>query len=144
MSVQLLERAMLMAEHAALAIHALLGVVEGPAVFGLEESIVAADSRLRQFFLSVSKTAFIFVPALSCFNPVLAKLGFVLAIWVALDWHHWSVLDAIGEGLEAHLLLLAEARLIVEAHRLLLAWREILYANTTWLECRSTWDERRC
>ena len=141
-SVQLFERAMLVTEHAALAIHALLTVVEGPAVLGLEESIVAADSRLRQFFLSVSKTAFIFVPALSCLDPVLAKLSFVLAIRVARHWHHLSVLHAIGERLEAHLLLIRVARLAVEAHRLLLARREILYV--CWLECRSTWDERRC
>ena len=42
-SVQLLERAMLMSEHAALAVHALLAVIESPAVLRLKEGIVGLD-----------------------------------------------------------------------------------------------------
>ena len=41
MSVELLVGAMLMSEHAAGAIHALLGVIEGPAVLALKLFIVS-------------------------------------------------------------------------------------------------------
>ena len=43
MSVELLVGAMLVSEHAPGSIHALLGLVEGPAVLGLELLVVAGD-----------------------------------------------------------------------------------------------------
>ena len=90
--------------------------------------------------MTVCKTAFVFIPALSCLNPVLAKFSFVLAIRVAR--HHLNVLHAVWERLEAHLLLLTAVRVVAEAHWLLLAWRERLDEIAAGLESRSTWDER--
>ena len=128
-SMQLLERAMLMSEHATLAVHALLAVIESPTVLRLEEGIVGLDGRLSQLFLPVSKTAIVFVAAFRSLNPVLAKLGFPLAVSVAWHWDHLDVLHAIGALLEAGVLVRGATRLIEEAHGLLL-WRE-------------SWRERR-
>ena len=85
MSVQLLVVAMLVAEHAASAIHALLRVVERPAVLALELVVVDAASRLGELLLSVGESALALIPALGSLNPVLAKLGFILAVGVKLD-----------------------------------------------------------
>ena len=75
---------MLVSEHAASAIHALLGVVEGPAVLALELVVVDAAGGLGELLLSVGKSAFALIPTLGSLNPVLAKLGFILAIGVEL------------------------------------------------------------
>ena len=60
-------------------------LVEGPAVFGLELLIIAASGGLSKLFLTMSKTTFVFISALCCFNPVFAQLRLVLSICVALD-----------------------------------------------------------
>ena len=75
---------MLVSEHAASAIHALLGVVEGPAVLALELVVVDAAGGLGELLLSVGKSALALIPTLGSLNPVLAKLGFILAIGVEL------------------------------------------------------------
>ena len=128
-SMQLLERAMLMSEHAALAVHALLAVIESPTVLRLEEGIVSLDGLLSELFLPVGKTAIVFVATFGSLNPVLAKLGFPLAVRVAWHWVHLEVLHAMRALLEAGVLVRGATRLIKEAHRLLL-WRE-------------SWRERR-
>lgn len=88
MPVQLLDVTMLMAEHAAGAIHALFRVVEGPAVLALELVIVNASGCLCEFLLSVGKTTLAFISALGSLDPVFAKFSLVLAISVELD-HLW-------------------------------------------------------
>ena len=77
----------------------------------------------------MSKTAIVFIAAFGSLNPVLAKLGFPLAVSVAWHWGHLNVLHAIRALLEAGVLVRGATRLIEEAHRLLL-WRE-------------SWRERR-
>ena len=83
--MQLRDIAMLVTEHATSAVHALLRVIEGSAVFGLELLIVAASGGLSKLFLTMGETTFVFISALCCFNPVFAQLRLVLSICVALD-----------------------------------------------------------
>lgn len=93
-SVQLLVVAMLMSEHAASAVHALLRVVERPAVLALELVVVYAACSLGKFLLTVGKSAFVLIPTLGSLNPVLAKLSFILAISIQLD-HLGNLLEAL-------------------------------------------------
>ena len=85
MSVKLLVGAMLVSEHASAAIHALLGLVEGSAVFGLELLVIAGNGSHCELLLAVSETALGLIAAFGSLNPVLAELSLVLAIWVNLD-----------------------------------------------------------
>ena len=87
MPVELGDIAVLVSEHATSTIHALLSVVEGSAVLGLELLIIAASGGLSKLFLTMSKTTFVFISALCCFYPVFAQLCLVLPISVALDHH---------------------------------------------------------
>ena len=83
--MQLLEVAMLVAEHAASAVHALSRVVERPAVLALELVVVNASSGLCELLLTVGKSALVLISALGSLNPILAKFSFVLAVGVNLD-----------------------------------------------------------
>ena len=85
MSVKLLVGAMLVSKHASAAIHALLGLVEGSAVFRLELLVIAGDGSHCELLLAVSETALGLIAAFGSLNPVLAELSLVLAIWVNLD-----------------------------------------------------------
>ena len=121
-SVQLLVVAMLVAEHATSAIHALLGVVEGPAVFALELVVVDAAGSLGELLLSVGESALALIPTLGSLNPVLAKLGFILAIGVklhdlgrcleALTWVESLGLTSVGIS---NCLVCVEGGLLAEA-----------------------------
>ena len=124
-SVELLEAAVFVTEHAALAIHALLGVVERPAVLALEKHVVITDSRLGQLFLAMRETTLVLVPALGRLNPVFAKFGFVLAIGVA-GHHNGDALHSVGVRLVGHGLLTIAILAIESAHWLLVVWREAL------------------
>ena len=86
-SVELLVGAVLMSEHATGAIHALLGVIEGPAVLALELFIVTPPGSYCELVLAVGKSALVLVAALSCLNPVLAQLSLVFAVGVVHKWH---------------------------------------------------------
>ena len=110
---------MLMTEHTLVTVHALLAMIESPTVFTLEEGIIALDSRGCQFLLPVSKSTIIFISALCCLNPVLAKLCFPLAISIAGHRHHLDVLHLVLALMKAHVLRLGHNWLIIEAHRLL-------------------------
>ena len=117
MPVQLCDIAMLVTEHAASTVHALLRMVEGPAVFGLELLIVAASGGLSKLFLTMSETTFVFISALCCFYPIFAQLCLVLSISVALD-HHMIMLvvttvDSTGTLGKAIAIILVD-RLIIE------------------------------
>ena len=69
--------AMLVSEHAAASIHALLGRVEGATIFS-PEFVVAGRPEDCEFFLAVSVLALPTVAALFADRPVLAHLGLVL------------------------------------------------------------------
>lgn len=100
MSVELSIAAVLVAEHAARPVHALLRVVEGPAVLGLELLVVLADRIVGELVLAVSEATLALVAALGSLNPVLAEFSLVLAVCV--------VLDELGRGhLEVRLLHVA-------------------------------------
>lgn len=101
MPVELGDVAVLVSEHATSTIHALLSVVEGSAVLGLELLIIAASGSLSELLLSVGEAAFILIPALCCLDPVLAEFSLVLAICVALE--HLVVVLMASLGLEAAL-----------------------------------------
>lgn len=94
-SVQLLVVAMLVPEHAASAVHALLRVIERPAVLALELVVVDAASSLCKFLLPVGKSAFALIPTLGSLNPIFAKFSFILAIGIGLD-HLGSLLEALS------------------------------------------------
>jgi len=96
--VKLLNAAMLVSEHAAGSIHALLGVVEGPAVLALELFVVTSASGGSKFLLTVSKSAFVLVAALGSLDPILAKFGLVFSVGVHLHHlvAHWVSLFVIG------------------------------------------------
>ena len=94
-SVELLVGAVLMSEHAAGAIHALLGVIEGPAVLALELFIVTPPGCYCELVLAVGKSALVLVAALSCLNPVLAQLSLVFAVGVVLQRHLGAVHEVV-------------------------------------------------
>ena len=85
--MELLVRAVLMTEHATGAIHALLRVVERPAVLALKLFIVATPGSHCKLILAVGKSTLVLVAALSCLNPILAQLSLVFAIGVVLQSH---------------------------------------------------------
>lgn len=87
--VQLPEVAMLVAEHAPLAVHALLGLVEGPAVLALELLLVGSARELLKLLLAVGEPALLLKAAVGGLKPVAADLGLVLAVLV--DAHHHQV-----------------------------------------------------
>lgn len=70
--VELLNAAMLVSEHAAGSVHALLGVVEGPAVLALELLVVASACGRSQLLLAMCKSTLVFVAAFISLNPVFA------------------------------------------------------------------------
>jgi len=78
--VKLTVVAVLVAEHAAGAEHALFRVIEGPAVLRLELGVVALDSSDCQLMLSVSIYALVLVPTFGRLNPVFAQFSLALAI----------------------------------------------------------------
>lgn len=84
-SVELVDAAVLVAEDAADAIHAVFGLIEGPAIFGLE--LLVLNGGLGQLLLPMGKNALVLIATLSCLNPVFAQLGLVFAISVALSEH---------------------------------------------------------
>ena len=92
--VELLVVAMLVSEHAAAAVHALLRVVEGPTIFGLELLVILAHGSIGELLLAVGKAALGLVAALCCLNPVLAEFGLVFAVCV--------VFLELGHHLAAH------------------------------------------
>ena len=67
--------AVFVSEHALGAKHALLSVVERPAVLRLELRVVALDSLDSQLVLSVGISAGVLVPTLGRLNPVLAQFS---------------------------------------------------------------------
>lgn len=83
--MQLLNIAMLVTEHAARAVHALLRVVEGPAVLALELVVVDASGSLGEFLLSVCKATLALISALRSLDPVFAQLRLVFAICIDQD-----------------------------------------------------------
>ena len=93
--VELLVRAVLMSEHAAGAIHALLSVVERPAVLALELFIVTTPGSQCKLILAVGKTALVLVAALSCLDPVLAQLSLVFAVGIVLQRHLGAVHEVV-------------------------------------------------
>lgn len=95
MPVELGDVAMLVTEHAAGAVHALLRVVESPAVLRLKLLVVALSGCLGELVLSMGESALILIPTLGCFDPVLAKLSLVFAISIAFLLR----LIALGVGL---------------------------------------------
>ena len=90
-----------MSEHAAGAIHALLGVVERPAVLALELFIVATPGSYCKLVLAVGKSTLVLVAALSCFNPVLAQLSLVFAVSVVLQ-HHLAIHEVTLVAIALH------------------------------------------
>ena len=86
MSVQLLNIAMLVTEHAARAVHALLGVVEGPAVLALELVVIDASGSLGEFLLSMCEATLALISALGSLDPVFAQLRLVFTICIDQDY----------------------------------------------------------
>ena len=93
--MQLFNVTMFVSEHAAGAVHALLRVVESPAVLRLKLLVVALSGCLGELVLSMGESALILIPTLGCFDPVLAKLSLVFAISIAFLLR----LIALGVGL---------------------------------------------
>ena len=93
--------AMLVSEHTAATVHALLCVVEGPAVLGLELLVVLAHGSVGELLLAVSKAALGLVAAHSCLNPVLAEFGLVFAVCVVfLELRHHLAAHGEAVGLD--------------------------------------------
>lgn len=84
--MQLLNIAMLVTEHAARAVHALLGVVEGPAVLALELVVIDASGSLGEFLLSMCEATLALISALGSLDPVFAQLGLVFTICIDQDY----------------------------------------------------------
>lgn len=75
----LAEVAVLMSEHAAAAIGACLGLVEGTAIFGSHFVVSIGNCfEVNQFFVSVCKLAFLSVAAAIVLDPVFAQLSLIL------------------------------------------------------------------
>ena len=86
--VELLVRAVLVSEHAASAIHALLRVVERPAVLALELFVVTTPGSHCQLILAVGKAASLLlltVFALKALKPEAAKLSLDLLLPAVLE-----------------------------------------------------------
>ena len=142
-SVELLVRAVLMSEHAAGAIHALLGVIKGPAVLALELFIVSTPGSYCELVLAVGKSTLVFVAALSCLNPILTQLSLVFAIGVVLQRHmviHEVVLVVIA--LHRHEGCLRVTKELLLTIELLLWGRDCL--EESGLEGRRCWHKGWC
>jgi len=99
--VELLEAAMLVSEHAVATVHALLRVVEGPAILGFELLVVLAHGCVSELLLAVSEAALGLVAALCCLNPVLAEFGLVLTVCVVfLELRHHLAVHSETVGLD--------------------------------------------
>ena len=123
-SVQLLDVAMLVPEHAAGAVHARPRVVEGPAVLALELIVVDAAGSLCELLLPMGETTFALISALGCLNPILAKLSLILAISIVLD-HLRLRLEALSRverlllaSVGIHALVSVESSLLAVIERL--------------------------
>lgn len=82
MPVELSEVTMLMSEHASVAVHTLLRVVEGPAVLGLKLFVVRAHRSTSELLLTMGEATLCFVATFCCLNPVLAEFRLILSISV--------------------------------------------------------------
>ena len=112
MSMQLFNVTMFVSEHAAGAVHALLRVVERPAVLALKLIVVDASSSLRKLLLSMSEATLALVSAFCRLNPILTKFSLILAICVVLDHLRNSLEGLVGvEGLL--LAISVESRLLL-------------------------------
>ena len=131
-SVQLLEVAMLVSEHAARPVQALLRLVEGTAVLALELLIVAVDGCAGQFFLSVGEAALVLVAALCSLNPVLAELSLVFAVRISclkLMRHHVVAVDALSTLTIAVRRALVPMRAVLAIVSLVLVARDRLWGE---------------
>ena len=116
MSMQLFNVTMFVSEHAAGAVHALLRVVERPAVLALKLIVVDASSSLRKLLLSMSEATLALVSAFCRLNPILTKFSLILAICVVLDHLRNSLEGLVGvEGLL--LAISVESRLVERVKR---------------------------
>ena len=82
---------MLVAVDAAHTVHAMFGQVERPAVFALVFVDMHSQGSLCELSLAVGKSTLLFIPAMTCLNPIFAHLGLVLSICV--DFRilgHWG------------------------------------------------------
>lgn len=82
---------MLVSEHAALAVHAVLLRVECPAVLGLEHVAITFDGLICELVLAMGEEARVLVAALGSLNPVSAKPGLEVATGAGLRDHHLHV-----------------------------------------------------
>ena len=90
-SVELVEAVVLVSEHAALAVHAVLLGVECPAVFGLEHVAITRNGLIGELVLAMGEEARVLVAALGSLNPVSAKPGLEVATGAGLRDHHLHV-----------------------------------------------------
>ena len=90
-SVELVEAVVLVSEHAALAVHAVLLRVECPAVLGLEHVAITFDGLICELVLAMGEEARVLVAALGSLNPVSAKPGLEVATGAGLRDHHLHV-----------------------------------------------------
>ena len=85
MPVQLLHAPVLVTVDAANAVHAVLRIVERPAVLALVVVDVDSEGGLGELVLSVGEAALFIVATVAGLNPVFAHLGLVLSIVVVID-----------------------------------------------------------
>ena len=90
-SVELVEAVVLVSEHAALAVHAVLLRVECPAVLGLEHVAITFNGLIGELVLAMGEEARVLVAALGSLNPVSAKPGLEVATGAGLRDHHLHV-----------------------------------------------------
>jgi hypothetical protein len=106
---------MLVSEHAAAAVHALLRVVEGPTILGLELLVVLAHGSVSKLLLAVGEAALNLVAALCCLNPVLTEFGLVFTVCVVfLELGHHLAVHRVAVGLDVVTVEATLARLTVE------------------------------
>ena len=82
--VELSEVAMLVAEHAAVAVHAVLRMVKGPTVLWLELFVIRTHSGSSELLLAMGEATLWLVAALCCLDPIFAEFCLILAISVEL------------------------------------------------------------
>ena len=90
-SVELVEAVVLVSEHAALAVHAVLLRVECPAVLGLEHVAITFNGLIGELVLAMGEEARVLVAALGSLNPVSAKPGLEVATGAGLRDHHLHI-----------------------------------------------------
>ena len=112
MSMQLFNVTMLVSKHAAGAVHALLRVVERPAVLALELIVVDASGGLCKLLLSMSEATFALISALRRLNPILTKFSLILAICIVLN-HLGSGLEVLARVVGLLLAISVERRLLL-------------------------------